>query len=331
MLFSCPIFAQETSAANKSPYKVVSNHLYYLQTDSYNAAQSAKSFYGLDSLKAIRKAIKLKQIFDGRGYFINVNEIPDQADYLDSTKLSKQYVLLPNKLPEIYLERIDSLWYYSKASVNQIDQLHKETYPFGAAWLMKLFDSEKQKSFFLGLKLWQIFGALSILVFLFLAFWIINFLMTKILRWINKLSHLKEEDTRLIIQKSARILSLLLLVSITRLLTRSLLLNIKVNEIINKGLNIMSIVLFALLAVQIANWLIKILGDYFDKTESRLDTDTLIAEGTIKGGMLPKIQCALDAVKQGVASAHIIDGRVPHAALLEIFSDDGIGTLISNK
>ena len=64
---------------------------------------------------------------------------------------------------------------------------------------------------------------------------------------------------------------------------------------------------------------------------STKQVDTLIADGTIKGGMLPKIQCALDAVKQGVTSAHIIDGRVPHAALLEIFSDDGIGTLISNK
>jgi acetylglutamate kinase len=56
----------------------------------------------------------------------------------------------------------------------------------------------------------------------------------------------------------------------------------------------------------------------------------LIAEGVVQGGMLPKIQCALDAVKQGVNSAHIIDGRVPHAALLEIFSDEGIGTLITN-
>jgi len=58
--------------------------------------------------------------------------------------------------------------------------------------------------------------------------------------------------------------------------------------------------------------------------------DQLIAEGIIQGGMLPKIQCALDAVKHGVNSAHIIDGRVPHAALLEIFSDEGIGTLITN-
>jgi acetylglutamate kinase len=59
--------------------------------------------------------------------------------------------------------------------------------------------------------------------------------------------------------------------------------------------------------------------------------DALIADGTIYGGMLPKIQCALDAVHSGVTSAHIIDGRVPHATLLEIFSDKGVGTLITNQ
>lgn len=58
--------------------------------------------------------------------------------------------------------------------------------------------------------------------------------------------------------------------------------------------------------------------------------DNLIADGTIYGGMLPKIQCALDAVKMGVTSAHIVDGRVTHAVLLEIFTDTGVGTLISN-
>lgn len=58
--------------------------------------------------------------------------------------------------------------------------------------------------------------------------------------------------------------------------------------------------------------------------------DDLIADGTIYGGMLPKINCALDAVNHGVASAHIIDGRVEHAVLLEIFTHTGVGTLISN-
>ncbi len=58
--------------------------------------------------------------------------------------------------------------------------------------------------------------------------------------------------------------------------------------------------------------------------------DALIKDGTIHGGMLPKIGCALDAVHAGVRSAHIIDGRVEHALLLEIFTDQGVGTLIQN-
>ena len=59
--------------------------------------------------------------------------------------------------------------------------------------------------------------------------------------------------------------------------------------------------------------------------------NALIEDGTIHGGMLPKINCALDAVNSGVTSAQIIDGRVPHAVLLEVFTDEGIGTLITNR
>ncbi|EGK09530.1 acetylglutamate kinase [Psychrobacter sanguinis] len=57
--------------------------------------------------------------------------------------------------------------------------------------------------------------------------------------------------------------------------------------------------------------------------------DEMIEDGTISGGMIPKIQCALDAVRGGVKSAVIVDGRVPNATLLEIFTNEGVGTLIS--
>jgi acetylglutamate kinase len=59
--------------------------------------------------------------------------------------------------------------------------------------------------------------------------------------------------------------------------------------------------------------------------------DELIEDGTIYGGMLPKIQCALDAVNAGVTASHIIDGRVDHAVMLELFTDEGVGTLITNQ
>jgi acetylglutamate kinase len=59
--------------------------------------------------------------------------------------------------------------------------------------------------------------------------------------------------------------------------------------------------------------------------------DNLIADGTIHGGMLPKIRCALESVQNGVNSAHIIDGRLEHALLLEVFTDAGVGTLIQSR
>jgi len=59
--------------------------------------------------------------------------------------------------------------------------------------------------------------------------------------------------------------------------------------------------------------------------------DGLFADGTIHGGMLPKIVSALDAAKSGVKSVHIIDGRVEHALLLEVLTDQGVGTLIRNR
>jgi acetylglutamate kinase len=66
---------------------------------------------------------------------------------------------------------------------------------------------------------------------------------------------------------------------------------------------------------------------------SRIDADgidTLITAGKLTGGMIPKVTAAVQAVRAGVGSAHLLDGRVPHVLLLELFSDEGIGTMITN-
>ncbi len=55
----------------------------------------------------------------------------------------------------------------------------------------------------------------------------------------------------------------------------------------------------------------------------------LIEDGTIKGGMIPKVECCLDAIRKGVKSVHVLDGRLPHSILLEIFTAEGIGTMLT--
>jgi acetylglutamate kinase len=76
-----------------------------------------------------------------------------------------------------------------------------------------------------------------------------------------------------------------------------------------------------------------ILKDYHDPSSllTRLDIKTardLINKGIVSGGMIPKINCCVRSLAQGVRAAHIIDGRIPHAILLEIFTDEGIGSMI---
>ena len=59
-----------------------------------------------------------------------------------------------------------------------------------------------------------------------------------------------------------------------------------------------------------------------------VDAERAIDDGTVTGGMIPKVRSCLDAIDGGVGSVHVIDGRVPHALLLEIFTDRGVGTVI---
>jgi acetylglutamate kinase len=79
-----------------------------------------------------------------------------------------------------------------------------------------------------------------------------------------------------------------------------------------------------------------LLTDVDDPTSlvSRIDAseiEAMIAAGTLSGGMIPKVAAAVDAVCHGVGSAHLLDGRVPHVLLLELFSDEGVGTMIARE
>ena len=60
------------------------------------------------------------------------------------------------------------------------------------------------------------------------------------------------------------------------------------------------------------------------------ETRELVKDDVIAGGMIPKVECCVKSIAQGVKSAHIIDGRAPHSLLLEIFTDEGAGTMISH-
>ena len=90
-----------------------------------------KTLYGLsDSIQASRLAIQLKQILDGKGLFIQINLLPQENDYIDSTTQRALYTPFPNELPSVFLEKKeDDKWYYSTETINQIPKLHKVFIP----------------------------------------------------------------------------------------------------------------------------------------------------------------------------------------------------------
>jgi MscS family membrane protein len=113
-LLTFSIFGQELQNRLElaSPHDAIWVHLYYLQPDQYDPALAATVFLEGDSVARVDLAIKLKQIFDGEGLFMQMNLLPREADYQDSISNKPYFTPFPEALPQIYLERIDSQWHY---------------------------------------------------------------------------------------------------------------------------------------------------------------------------------------------------------------------------
>ena len=164
-----------------SPYAAIYTHLFFLQNDSFFPEISARAFLqpGINQEEAMEAAIKLKQVFDGRGFYIQMASLPVDPMYVDS--VSGQHIFTPvSNLPEIYLQRTNNLWLYSLESISHIDRLHKEVYPFGTDVLLDLLPRAGTRQF-MGLYLWQHLGILVIILLSFLLHKLLSFLFSKVL------------------------------------------------------------------------------------------------------------------------------------------------------
>ncbi|MEM8908224.1 MAG: mechanosensitive ion channel family protein [Bacteroidota bacterium] len=254
-----------------SPYNSIYTHLYYLQTDSYQPALAAKSLQVVaDSARMVQLAIQLKQILDGQGLYIHLNLLPQQNNYLDSTTQKAYYTPFPNRLPEVYLEKVGDQWFYSKATIDRIPSLHKKVFPFGTDLLLNLFPQSSSHTF-LGLALWQYLAILFLLLIAALFYRILSRMLMPLVRRIAmsriRSEHIDSQD----ILKIARIISLLLLVQLIKIFLPVLQLPIGIAELSIIGVNIMLTVLLVILALRILNLVMSYAMKYAQTTEHKLD------------------------------------------------------------
>lgn len=219
-----------------SPYEVIYNHLKYLQEDEYIPAQAAKSLYHSDLSKEELEglAVELKQILDGTGSYVALDDIPKSNIYYDSTYNKHRYVLFED-YPDIYVQKYGDYWYYSNKTVREIDRLHKEVYPFGTDKLLNLLPKLGSKKYF-GLHLWQLLGILGLIVLSFTFHKILTFFSQNLLvRLLHKYG--KVDIARNYILPVAKPLSLFVVFMFARLLIPVLQLPAWITSYLIKGVD----------------------------------------------------------------------------------------------
>ena len=137
-MFSFLGFGQNQKQVDLSnPNATIYTHIYFLMPDSYDVDKSAATIRGVSREEARDKAVKLKEILDGNGLKVDFSKVPKDSKYIDTTGYSSRtmdinenrYAPFPIRMPEIYVEKVGSRWYYSKETVESIEKLHIDTFP----------------------------------------------------------------------------------------------------------------------------------------------------------------------------------------------------------
>ncbi|BDD02960.1 mechanosensitive ion channel family protein [Aureibacter tunicatorum] len=176
-----------------SPYETVRSHLIFLQDFNYKPELAAKTLNApsRDENEKIALAIKLKQIYDGRGKYIDLASISRDPNFADSLGRMRKYIVEPS-IPEIYLEKKGDDWVYSEASVEKIGSLYERTYPIVGASatfkyreILQKYFPEKSGMIF-GQPIWKFMGLILLLVGIFITNALLVFLSRQVISLFNK-------------------------------------------------------------------------------------------------------------------------------------------------
>lgn len=264
--------SQEDFQNLNTPHNTALTFFYNLREDNYDPKTASETLNLNENIRkdADKLAIKLKQIFDGNGVYVRFSEIPNDAYFIDTLYSNQAKFFFDTKnLPLVYLEKVGEEWKFSAFTVSQINEMHKETYPYGTDRLLNILPKMGNQVYF-GLHFWQLAGLFLLILILFISHKLITFLLDKVLLYLlSKLGYGYVGEKYLL--PVAKITSIYLIVVLSSLFLRLLQLPVEVVASIIKLLNAAKPLVITIVFYKIVDIVSLYFSKLADKTESTLD------------------------------------------------------------
>ena len=272
-------FAQGTVKVDlRNPNATLYTHIYFLMPDSYNVAKASTTIRGLSKKEANEKAIKIKAVLDGMGLVIDFTGVPTNANYLDTVLVSSQriekslhrYAPFPIRLPDVYVEKIGTRWYYSKRTIEQIDAIYDRLFPSQLAWLGQKFPGFF-KATVLGVLIWQPIAFVLLIIITVLLFYILRPIVLFLLKKIVKLFERKRsyQSFEILHELTRPIVFILLVRFIQRIFPSLQLLNL--NSFVIIGLKVAETIFWVMIVLTFIKLFVSLYNDINKDSRSRLD------------------------------------------------------------
>ena len=331
LFMSCLTYGQQAPEVDLSnPKATVYTHIYFLQSNSYQPENAAKTINGLEGKKAIEAAIKIKRILDGKGLKIDFNRIPSDSAFKDTLgyDVQSKYILFPERMPLISVEKKGSNWYYSSETIQSIDVLYAEIFPWYIEKIQEIIPGAGHKTFF-SIEIWQYVTFLLLLILSGLVFIIskkiIFFLFRRIL---FKYTQNKLGEINVALKKLAHPISLLIALELISKVLPSLQFGLEFNKLLFIGLNVVTIIFWIYVFLKIAEVLVSFYHRYTEKTEGKLDDQLLPIVRNFLTIVIVVVGVFRMLVQFGVDTTTILAGASIGGLAIAFASQDTVKNLI---
>ena len=256
-----------------NPHATLYTHLYFLQSDSYQPKKASKTILGLSEKEAVKKAIRIKKILDGKGLFVDFNVVPKNPNFKDTVRYSsyQKYTPFPERMPEISVEKIGEKWYYSAETIKKTDVLYSAVFPWYVQKIQDIVPEIGHKKL-MGIEYWQLFMAIILLTLAVLFFYLLKRITFYLLNFIqHRITKSTDISFDAYLKKLARPISLLFVLNFIKKVVPSLQFSLETNTWAFLFIDIAEVVFLTYVFLNLVHVLMKFYSAFTAKTHNKLD------------------------------------------------------------